>query len=119
MTAGLSFSPSLSLGDTAPESGKPFKWFSRAGDNEDPELKLGENEKAAYNRLGKTNCKGCHDNEQHKREPWVANSQIDQTLKALGLCGINPFRVERLGRIFPRVESNPGLELANAFGVIP
>jgi hypothetical protein len=53
MTAVLSFSPSFSLGDTAPESGKPFKWFSRVGDNEDPKLKLGENEKAAYNRLGK------------------------------------------------------------------
>ncbi len=45
MTAGLFSLPSFSLGDTAPESGKPFKWFSRVGDNEDPKLKLGENEK--------------------------------------------------------------------------
>ena len=35
----------LAWGDSAPESGKPFKWFSRVGDNEDPKLKLGENEK--------------------------------------------------------------------------
>jgi len=80
MTAGLSFSPSFSLGDTAPESGKPFKWFSRVGDNEDPKLKLGENEKGRLQPAReKTNCKGCHDNEQ--------------------------------------LRSNPGLELANAFGV--
>ena len=71
MTAGLSFSPSFSLGDTAPESGKPFKWFSRVGDNEDPKLKLGENEKGRLQPAReKTNGKGCHDNEQRERQPW-------------------------------------------------
>jgi hypothetical protein len=47
--------------------------------------------------------------------------QNEQTLKALILCGINPFRVEKhLGQCFPKVvaSSNLGLELANAFGVI-
>jgi hypothetical protein len=41
------------------------------------------------------------------------------TLKALGLCDINPFRVESMVvvDIFPGL-SNPGLQLANAFGVI-
>src|SRR6185295_1663224 len=42
------------------------------------------------------------------------------TLKALGLCGNNPFRVRRTVIMFTqgcRLRSNPGLELANAFGV--
>jgi len=75
MIAGLSFSPSFSLGDTAPESGKPFKWFSRVGDNEDPKLKLGENEKGRLQPAReKTNCKGCHDNEQRSDNPLVIES---------------------------------------------
>ncbi|HZM98082.1 MAG TPA: hypothetical protein VFB70_01760, partial [Pyrinomonadaceae bacterium] len=56
--------------DTAPESGKPFKWFSRVGDNEDPKLKLGENEKGRLQPAReKTNCKGCLDNQQLRSNP--------------------------------------------------
>src|SRR6185369_11212138 len=43
------------------------------------------------------------------------------TLKALGLCANNPFRVETNGGLrYPglSLRANPGLELANAFGVI-
>ena len=29
-----------------------------------------------------------------QRQPWVTNEKGQRTLKALGLCGINPFRVE-------------------------
>ena len=42
------------------------------------------------------------------------------TLKGLGMCAINPFRVGRFFRIdYPgfSLRSNPGLKLANAFGV--
>src|SRR6185503_12635828 len=42
------------------------------------------------------------------------------TLKALGLCDINPFRVERMMVDFSqgcRCAPTTGLELANAFGV--
>jgi len=43
------------------------------------------------------------------------------TLKALGMCGHNPFRVQTDdGPVHPglSLRSNPGLKLANAFGVI-
>jgi hypothetical protein len=43
-----------------------------------------------------------------------------QTLKALGLCDFNPYRVESMVvDVFPGLSlcSNPGLQLANAFGV--
>jgi len=96
MTAGLSFSPSFSLGDTAPESGKPFKWFSRVGDNEDPKLKLGENEKGRLQPAReKTNCKGCHDNEQRSDNPGNTATTMRSTLKGLGgwgtLSGFNDY----------------------------
>ena len=41
------------------------------------------------------------------------------TLKALGLCAANPFRVKSIFRYYPRLSlrSNLGLKLANAFGV--
>ena len=108
MTAGLSFSPSFSLGDTAPESGKPFKWFSRVGDNEDPKLKLGENEKGRLQPAReKQTVKDVKIMNSARDNPGNTNKQ-DQTLKALGLCGINPVRVERLGPISPRVEATLG-----------
>ena len=53
------------------------------------------------------------------REPWVTDFKYALTLKGLGgwrtLSGLNAFKF-----ITPRVlaSSNPGLELANAFGVI-
>jgi len=42
------------------------------------------------------------------------------TLKVLGMCGNNPYRVEKnCGDVDPglSLRSNPGLKLANAFGV--
>ena len=47
-------------------------------------------------------------------------SKKRKTLKALGLCDSNPFRVEcMVDGLFPglSLRSNPGLKLANAFGV--
>ena len=29
-----------------------------------------------------------------QRQPWVTNQKRDTTLKALGMCGANPFRVD-------------------------
>jgi hypothetical protein len=75
----------LAWGDSAPESGKPFKWFSRVGDNEDPKLKLGENEKGRLQQAReKTNCKGCHDNEQCSDNPRNTATTMRSTLKGLG-----------------------------------
>ena len=42
------------------------------------------------------------------KQPWV-RMECYQTLKALGLCGINPFRVkENSGHANPRVEATLG-----------
>jgi hypothetical protein len=51
-------------------------------------------------------------------QPWDLERKASKTLKALGLCDVNSCRVEKNGDLFkPRVETNPGLTLANAFGV--
>ncbi len=104
MKAGLSFSPSFSLGDTAPESGKPFKWFSRVGDSEDPKLKLGRMRKAAHNRLGK---------KQTVKDVMIMNNAV----RTLGFSSKISL-IHNSGTIPGfSLRSNPGLELANAFGV--
>ena len=57
---------------------------------------------------------------ERKRQPWDLKQRLEPTLKALGLCEGNPFRVQRIGvALTPRLSlrSNPGLTLANAFGV--
>jgi hypothetical protein len=54
--------------------------------------------------------------------PGSGNLKTKSTLKALDLCGNNPFRVQnKFWRRFPglSLRSNPGLKLANAFGVKP
>jgi len=54
------------------------------------------------------------------RTPGEYQKRNVQTLKGLGLCGVNPFRVNSLFCIaIPglSLRSNPGLKLANAFGV--
>jgi len=46
--------------------------------------------------------------------------RCDETLKALDMCWINPFRVSKNFMIADpglSLRSNPGLKLANAFGV--
>ena len=75
----------------------------KGGDSEDPKLKLGENEKGRLQPAReKTNCKGCHDNEQRSAARTLVTRAEEQTLKALGLCDINPYRVESMAvAIFP------------------
>jgi len=51
-----------------------------------------------------TMCKGCHDNEQRSENPG-SQQQEEQTLKALGLCDINPYRVESMAVRYPRVQA--------------
>jgi len=49
-----------------------------------------------------------------------SETKVEPTLKALGVCDINPYRVESMAvDVFPGLSlcSNPGLQLANAFGV--
>ena len=57
---------------------------------------------------------------ERKRQPWDLKQRLEPTLKALGLCEGNPFRVQRIGGALTpglSLRSNPGLTLANAFGV--
>jgi len=54
-------------------------------------------------------------------QPWVSRRRPDPTLKAFAKRDLaNAFSVEFLFLLVPRVvaSSNPGLKLANAFGVL-
>ncbi len=68
MIAGLSFSPSFSLGSSlSPTLENHLNGFPDSG-TVSPKLKRGENERPA---VMITMCKGCHDNEQLRSNPGL------------------------------------------------
>jgi hypothetical protein len=66
-----------------------------------------------------TICKACHDNEQLARTLGM-NPKMQRNPEKGFVLKANPFRVGTLYVSCPRVlaSSNPGLKLANAFGVL-
>jgi hypothetical protein len=58
---------------------------------------------------------------EHRENPGIRRPNKKQTLKALGLCGVTLSGLNRGDCRYSqgcRLCSNPGLKLANAFGVI-